>query len=91
MHRMLNGLAQRVMSGRSLTPGDVLEDVLAGVPVVLEEVREEALAETVAWSGWFHRRKPEALAIVWPTTSGLFPWQPGAPAILDTAQPPGWP
>lgn len=90
MHRALNDLAQRVMDGRSLTPGDVLEDVLAGVPVVVEQVSDEALSETVTWSGWFHRRRPAALAIVWPTTSGLFAWQPGAPPILEEAQPPKW-
>lgn len=90
MHHALNNVAERVMKGRRFAPGDVLEDVLAGVPVVLERVAEEALAETVTWSGWFHRRKPEALAIVWPSTSGLFAWQPGAPGILAEMQPPSW-
>ena len=90
MHRVLNDVARRVMLGRRLVPGDVLEDVLAGVPVVLEQVTDEGLADTVTWSGWFHRTRPEALAIVWPTTSGLFAWQPGAPETLDRAQPPSW-
>jgi uncharacterized protein DUF4262 len=90
MHRLLNDVARRVMDGRRLAPGDVLEDVLAGVPVVLAEVAEDALEATVTWSGWFHRRRPEALAVVWPTTSGIFAWQPGAPAVLDELQPPRW-
>lgn len=90
MHRALNDIARRVMAGRRLAPGDVLEGVLAGVPVVVERVADEALDETVTWSGWFHRRKPEALAIVWPTTSGLFAWQPGAPETLDERQPRAW-
>jgi hypothetical protein len=90
MHRALNDVARRIMDGHRLLPGDVLEGVLAGVPVVLEEIAESALAETVTWSGWFHRRKPDALVIVWPSTSGLFAWQPGAPAILDERQPRTW-
>lgn len=90
MHQALNDVAQQVMDGRRLAPGDVLEGVLAGVPVVLEQVADEALPETVTWSGWFHRRRPEALAIVWPSTSGVFAWQPGAPAILDELQPRRW-
>lgn len=90
MHRALNRVAQRVLSGRRLAPGDVMEDVLAGVPVAVEQVTETALRETVTWSGWFHRRKPEALAIVWPDRSGVFAWQPGGAAVLDELQPPGW-
>jgi hypothetical protein len=90
MDSALNNVAERVMSSLQLSPGDVLEDVLAGVPVVLEQVADDALTETVTWSGWFHRRKPAALVIVWPSTSGLFAWQPGAPAVLDEAQPRRW-
>jgi hypothetical protein len=90
MHRCLNGIAQRVMDGLRLAPGDSIEDVLAGVPVAVEQVTDLALAETVTWSGWFHRRPPEALAIVWPDRNGVFGWQPGAPEILDDLQPAGW-
>lgn len=90
MHRALNGLAQRVLDGRRFEPGDVLEDVLGGVPVVLARVSARGLEETVTWSGWFHRRRPEALMVVWPTTSAIFAWQPGAPAVLDELQPVAW-
>ncbi|MCD6640507.1 MAG: DUF4262 domain-containing protein [Nocardioides sp.] len=90
MHRCLNGLAERIRGGLRLAPGDAVENVLAGVPVAVEPVADEALAETVTWSGWFHRRKPEALAIVWPDRNGVFGWQPGAPALLDELQPAWW-
>jgi hypothetical protein len=90
MHRALNDVARRIMNGRRLTAGDALEHVLAGVPVAIEQVADEALRETVTWSGWFHRRKPEALAIVWPDRNGVFAWQPGAPELLDELQPRGW-
>ena len=90
MHRALNGVAQRIMGGLRLAPGDVLEDVLAGVPVAVERVSHAGLLETVTWSGWFHRREPEALAIVWPDGQGVFAWQPGAPEILEDLQPRGW-
>ena len=90
MHHALNNVARRVMNGRWLAPGDMLEDVLAGVPVAIEQVADEALGETVTWSGWFHRHKPEALAIVWPDRQGVFAWQPGAPRSLDELQPRTW-
>jgi hypothetical protein len=90
MHGCLDGVARRVMNGLRLTPGDALEDVLAGVPVAVERVSDIGLAETVTWSGWFHRREPEALALVWPDRRGVFGWQPGAPTILDDLQPARW-
>lgn len=90
MHRVLNHVARRIMSGRRLAAGDALEDVLAGVPVAIEQVAEGAVRETVTWSGWFHRREPEALAIVWPDRGGVFAWQPGAPEILAELQPREW-
>jgi hypothetical protein len=90
MHRALNSVAERVMAGRRLRPGDLLEDVLGGVPVAVERLTGDAAAERATWSGWFHRRRPEAFALVWPTTDGVFAWQPGAPAVLDEVQPPSW-
>lgn len=90
MHRCLNGIAQRIMMGLRLSPGDALENVLAGVPVAVEQVSDAALAETVTWSGWFHRSKPEALAVVWPDRNGVFGWQPGAPKVLNELQPSDW-
>jgi len=90
MHDVLDGLARRVMAGRRLVPGDALEEVLPGAPVAVEQVADEGLREAVTWSGWFHRRKPEALAVVWPDRRGVFGWQPGAPAVLDELQPREW-
>jgi hypothetical protein len=90
MHCAVNDVAQRVMNGRRLAPGDVLEDVLAGAPVAIEQVSDGALRETVTWSAWFHRHPQDALAIVWPDRNGVFAWQPGAPEILDELQPRGW-
>ena len=90
MHGALNALAQRVLAGRTLAAGDVVEDVLGRVPVALAEASAYALDEVVTLSGWFHRRRPEALVVVWPSTSAVFAWQPGAPAVLDELQPVTW-
>ncbi len=90
MHRALNALAQRVIAGRVLAPGDVVENVLAGVPVAIEQMAGTGLVDTVTWSGWFHRRTPEALTVVWPDRNGVFAWQPGAAELLSERQPAEW-
>jgi hypothetical protein len=90
MHRVLDDVARRIMQGLRLRPGDALEGALPGVPLAVERLADSALDETVSWSGWFHRRPPEALVLVWPDWSGVFGWQPGASADLDERQPPVW-
>lgn len=90
MHVALNDVAERILQGRRLSPGDEVEGVLAGVPVAIERVSEKAVRRLVTWSGWFHRRPPEALAVVWPDRLGVFAWQPGAPQELDERQPRDW-
>ena len=89
MHRSLNDLAGLVMAGEALRPGEVYEDVLAGVGVTVEHLTDEARAETVTWSSWFHGRDVPALQVVWPDRDGVFAWQ-GAAAALDERQPPAW-
>jgi hypothetical protein len=90
IHPVLNSVAKRVMKGLRLSPGDSLEGVLGGVPVLVEELNDAGLDETVIWSRWFHRRPVEALALVWPDTSARFAWQPGASDKLDALQPSEW-
>jgi len=90
MHRVLNGVAQRVLNGRHLAAGDAIEGALAHVPLLVDELNDAALAETVTWSRWFHRRPVEALQLIWPDTSARFAWQPDAPTVLNERQPPNW-
>lgn len=90
MHAALNVVAAEVVGGRTLRAGDLVEDAVPHVPLAAEQLSAAGLARTVVWSTWFHRRTPEALALVWPTRHGVFPWQPGAPALLDERQPPAW-
>ena len=91
VHRVLNDVAGRVRAGHRFdTPGRTVEGALARVPLVVEAMTDAGLRETVTWSGWFHRRRPDAVQLVWPDTDGVFAWQDGAPAVLDRRQPPGW-
>lgn len=90
MYRVLQDVATRVAGGLRLRPGDMLEGLLADAPMAVASASSACRSEVVSWSGWFHRRAPDALVLVWPTAVGAFPWQPGAPAFLDERQPPAW-
>jgi hypothetical protein len=91
MHHALNLVADRVvMSGLRLRPGDVIETALPNAPVVVDAVSNVGLESIGCVSEWFHRHPVEVLQLVWPTTSGVFGWQPGAPPELDALQPPAW-
>jgi hypothetical protein len=91
MHRALNVVADRVVRhGLRVQPGDVIETVLFNAPVVVDEVSDVGLRSIGCWSAWFHRTTVHALQLVWPTTSGVFAWQPGAPADLNKLQPVAW-
>lgn len=90
MHSLLNGVAERVLSGDRVQPGDLVEGALRGVPLLVEGLSDEGLRQTVTWSGWFHRRAVPAVQLVWPDVDGLFAWQPGASPLLDERQPPSW-
>ena len=90
MHRVLNELAERVMSGRQFAPGDLVEGALARVALLVEDLTAAGRAETVTWSAWFHRAQVPARQVVWPDTAGRFAWQRGASDLLDERQPPAW-
>lgn len=91
MHAALNGVADRIVRhGHRVRPGDVIESALPYAPVTVDRVSDIGMARVGRLSAWFHRREVAALQLVWPTGSGIFAWQPGAPPILDELQPPMW-
>ena len=90
MGHVLNTVAARVVAGHRLRPGYAVEGALPHVPLVVDEVSAEGLRKLGLWSRWFHRKKVKVLQLVWPTTGGIFGWQPGAPAELDDLQPLKW-
>lgn len=90
MHCMLNNAAQRVLRGFRFEPGTTAEDLISSWPVIADPLSPQGLDETVLWSRWFHRRPVEALQLVWPSTRGIFSWQPGSSRDAAAAQPAQW-
>jgi len=74
---LVNALGARVRAGRRLGPGDVLDDVLEGLPFALREVAPRWVPVFLGNAAWHYQR--ENLAVVqgfWPDRQGRFPWQP---------------
>jgi hypothetical protein len=91
MHHALNLMADRVVRhGLQVRPGDLIETALLNAPVTVDEVSGKGLRRIARYSAWFHRVQVPALQLVWPTTSGVFAWQPGAPRELEELQPAEW-
>ncbi len=90
MSAMLNNAAQRVLDGFPFEPGTTAENLIGYWPVVADPMSPGGLEETALWSHWFHRRPADALQLVWPSTSGVFTWQPGGSEHVAAAQPAAW-
>ena len=97
-HWILNEIADRARRGERLQIGDTLEGPLEGFPVRLRGVREEQIEPHFGWARWFYDgRQFPALQLVWPTTSGVWPWEHGATEelrhqqpLLESADVPAW-
>lgn len=89
MHFILNELGDRIRSGKPLSPGDRVADVLDGYDVLIREVKApESYREHVGYARWFHKGAHFPLyQVVWPDKQGRFPGEPGAAEILKTRQP----
>jgi hypothetical protein len=90
MHRSLNDAAEWVRAGHRLTPGMSAEGIIGGFPVAVEALTQQAVHETVTYSGWFHRTPVDAVQLVWTDLDGIWPWQPGAHELTRDRQPESW-
>jgi hypothetical protein len=97
-HSILNELANRGRRGERFRTGDTLQGLLEGFPVQLRPVRDEHIEPHFGWGRWFYDgRAFPVLQLVWPTTSGVWPWEDRATEefrrkqpLLETADVPAW-
>ncbi|MGN6608901.1 MAG: DUF4262 domain-containing protein [Jatrophihabitans sp.] len=93
MHGVLNEVAERIVErGLVVQPGDLLEGHLVNAPLLAEQVSRTGLEGQGigGLSRWFHRAPTPVLQLVWPSTHGVFGWQPGASPELERRQPRAW-
>jgi hypothetical protein len=88
---LLNTVADMVLEGRDLVPGEVITDD-DGVDVLTVEVLPNP-AEVLFSANRFYRRPDEfsvpAYQLTWALDGGIFPWDPGYPCEPECQPRPG--
>jgi hypothetical protein len=68
--------------------GGRYEGFLEGFKVQFEAVASERFDEYFGWNKWLYRGKNfEVLQIIYPTTDGVWPWEPAASEWFRQRQP----
>lgn len=87
-HSMINACYAQMRSGVPVTPGVRVGDLLEGFECVIGAVSPEHYREYMGWALWLHEGPNfRAYQIIWPTTSGVFPWDPEADDEVRGLQP----
>lgn len=87
-HSMINGYRDDIKNGKNFFAGKFYSDFLEGFDVFLIEANDVARKDYAVWADWYHERtKFPLLQCVWPTTSGIWPWQPEASEQFKSNQP----
>jgi Domain of unknown function (DUF4262) len=87
-HFVVNEYNSRVRGGESFAAGARYEGFLEGFRVQFEVVTPDHFDKYMGWDKWLYRGKTfEVLQIVYPTTDGIWPWEPRADEWFRTRQP----
>jgi len=66
-------------NGARFEAGNFYAGFLEGFDVYMMEADGRAKSEFAIWADWYYERQPfPILQCIWPTTSGLWPWDPAA-------------
>jgi hypothetical protein len=88
-HSAINECYRQMKEGAAIAPGARVADLLGGgFECVIGEASFEHVAEYMHWASWLYQGKPfRAYQIIWPATTGVFPWEPGASEWFIARQP----
>jgi hypothetical protein len=87
-HSILNELATRARRGERYRVGDMLDGLLEGFQVTFRRVSPEHVVAHFGWALWYYDGQPfPVLQLVFPTTAGIWPWDPDASEFVRTQQP----
>ena len=77
-HWMINEYNNRVKEGEAFLPGEFYEGYLDGFNISFLEVSKEHYKEYFGWGLWYNNGDNfNMLQLVYPSTSGVWPWDEG--------------
>src|SRR5690606_20073842 len=87
-HWMVNEYNRRCQAGERFQPGVLYLGFLEGFAVQFGQVAREHRAEYMRSACWLHGGPEfEAVQLIWPTTSGVWPWESEASEWFRANQP----
>lgn len=87
-HRLINEYKHRVRAGERFVPGVSYGGFLDGFAVQFGSVAQAHRAEYMRSACWLHGGPDfEALQLIWPNTSAIWPWDATASAWIRANQP----
>jgi hypothetical protein len=87
-HSILNELAARARAGKRYQVGEMVDGLLEGFQVTFRPVPPEHLVAHFGWALWYYEGEPfPTLQLVFPSTAGVWPWDPAASEFIRTQQP----
>lgn len=85
---ILNNFGEDIKSGKKFEVGLLYNDILDDVQCKMIEVKREHYHEHFGYAKWFYKSEDfPVLQCVYPTKSGIFPWDKEAPEGFKTFQP----
>jgi hypothetical protein len=77
-HGILSSAVDLIKEGTRFEPGDTTGEVLDDYQVCFRAVPEARREELLTYASWANRRRPfDAVQLVLPDRSGVWPWDPG--------------
>ena len=85
----INECYRQMKERGAIAPGARIAGLLGGdFECVIGEASAEQVTDHMHWASWLYKGRPfRAYQIIWPSTAGVFPWEPGASDWLIARQP----
>ena len=79
-HSAINECYRQMKEGGAIAPGARVAGLLGGgFECLIGEATSEKVSDYMHWASWLYKGQPfRAYQLIWPSTTGEFPWEPGA-------------